>query len=282
MPAFIDLTDQKFHRLTVIHKDNSPKKSKHRNTKWICKCDCGKITSVDSYKLKKGLTKSCGCFKKDNESLDLTNQKFGRLTAVSKYPTIIGKQTKWLCRCKCGNEKIIETRALRSGATVSCGCYNREINLKKNTKHGYAKRGKIGPEYKAWTKIRQRCINPNDPYWKDYGKRGIKVCKRWLNSFENFYSDMGERPSKKHSIDRIDNDGDYTPENCRWATIKEQSNNTRRNIYITIDGVTKTLTQWCRVYGVNPVTANWRIKNGWPSEKAVKEPGNRNRPKNEY
>lgn len=267
MPPFIDLTSQKFNRLTIIRRDKTTK-----GTKWICKCDCGKTTIVDSYKLRSGSTKSCGCFKKENESLDLTDQEFGRLTIISKHQTPVGKPTKWLCRCKCGNEKIIETRALRSGATVSCGCYNREVNLEKNTKHGHAKRGKIGPTYRAWVAIRQRCTNPNDQYWHAYGSRGIKMCKRWVNSYPNFLKDMGERPSKKHSIDRIDNNKSYSHSNCRWATAKEQGNNTRRNVFITIDGIKKTRKQWCDIYNIDESTVAWRIKHSWPIKKAFTSP----------
>jgi len=272
MPAFIDLTGQKFNRLTVIRKDNTPTKTKHRNTKWICECECGKTTTVDNYKLKNGLIKSCGCFKKDNEVLDLTAQKFGRLIAVSRAETKEGKPTKWLCLCKCGNKKVVETRALRSGATVSCGCYNKEVNLKKNTKHGYAKRCQIGPEYKAWAAMKQRCYNQNNQYWTDYGGRGIKVCKRWLNSFENFFNDMGKRPSEKHSIDRIDNNKNYSPANCHWATAKQQCNNTRKNIFITINGIKKTRKQWCNIYNIDESTVAWRIKHGWPVKKAFTSP----------
>lgn len=268
IPAFIDLTEQKFNRLTVIRRDNTSTKTKNRNTKWICKCDCGKITTVDNYKLKNGLIKSCGCFKKDNEVIDLTGQKFGRLKVIKRGKNKSYRAVTWICICDCGNETVVTSIALRTGRTTSCGCYSKEVNLKKNTKHGYAKRGEIGPEYRAWTKIKQRCTNQSDKYWKDYGGRGIKMCKRWLNSFENFYKDMGKRPSKRYSIDRIDNDGDYSPKNCRWATAEQQSNNTRRNILITIDGIEKTREQWCKFYGIDDSTVTWRIKHGWPIKKA--------------
>lgn len=279
-----DLTDKKFGQLEVLSKIEKPKNIKGRGQYWLCRCDCGNETITSTNSLRTGHTKSCGCLIRDKSHLliDLTGQRFGRLTVVKRGKNKSYRAVTWLCICDCGNETIVASIALRTGRTTSCGCYSREVNLKMKTKHGHAKRGNISPEFYTWTGMISRCTNPNEPEFKNYGERGINVCDRWLNSFENFLEDMGERPSKKHSIDRVDNDGDYEPDNCRWATIKEQSNNTRRNIYITIDGVTKTLTQWCRFYGVNPVTANWRIKNGWPSEKAVKEPGNRNRPKNEY
>ena len=122
--------------------------------------------------------------------------------------------------------------------------------------------------YKSWTKMRERCNYPKSNRYASHGARGIKVCKRW-EKFENFYENMGERPSKDHSIDRVDNNGNYEPENCRWATQKEQANNRRSNRWVTIDGVTKTYTEWCEERGIKRNTVTSRLSYGWTIERAL-------------
>ena len=130
----------------------------------------------------------------------------------------------WECLCECGNKTIVSASYLRNGKIKSCGCLRKEGN---NTKHQHTSRSHTpSPTYSSWIKAKQRCNNPNVPNWVDYGGRGIKVCDRWLDSFENFLADMGERPDGT-TIDRINNDGNYEPGNCKWSTPKEQSNNRR-------------------------------------------------------
>jgi len=160
---------------------------------------------------------------------DLTAQKFGRLTA--QWPSGIDrKQVIWLCSCACGSLSYPRSYALRTGTTKSCGCLQRErvreCTSKRNTKHGNAFRGDETVEYRTWASMIQRCINPTVRGWKYYGGRGISVCSRWLK-FENFLADMGVRPSALLSLDRINNDGNYEPSNCRWATRSEQRLNQR-------------------------------------------------------
>lgn len=140
-----------------------------------------------------------------------------------------------LWRCSCGNYVVVENRRVRIGNTKSCGCLKHELDLERNTKHGYAK--DKGPEYNAWIGMKQRCYNPKYPQYKDWGGRGIRVCERWLASFSNFIQDMGPIPGDEYTIDRINNDGNYEPGNCRWATRHEQRINQRprKNMQLLVD-----------------------------------------------
>ena len=185
-------------------------------------------------------------------------QKFNRLTAI-KFVEMRGKSRQyWLFKCDCGNKKIISVGNVKSGQIKSCGC------LRK--KHGMTKTR----TYISWQGMKGRCFNKNREKYKDYGARGITVCDRWLgkNGFENFYTDMGERPEGK-TLDRIDNNGNYCPENCRWSSPKEQANNQRSNILITYKGKTKNMKQWSEELGIKYDIIGMRIRKGWDIKKAL-------------
>lgn len=158
----------------------------------------------------------------------------------------------WLCRCDCGNTVKVRRASLTCGFTISCKCRQKEAHRKT---HGMSEE-KV---FKTWCKMRARCQNASDKSFKDYGGRGIEVCDRWRNSFENFFADMGHPPTPNHTIERKDNDGPYSPDNCRWATLYEQHLNTRRTVRIAYNGATKCLAEWSRIFGINYATLQYRI-----------------------
>jgi hypothetical protein len=219
-----------FGLLTVQRRAAS---SKNGHARWICQCACGRQITAFCSNLRRGLSRSCGCSSRAKrranlaaagKNPDLTGQRFGRLTATARAAD--RRANYWRCACDCGNESVVRGVLLRNGNTQSCGCYSKEVSAaigRNNATHGK----RHVPEYAIWNQIKQRCRNPNATRFSDYGGRGINVCERWAESFEAFYADMGPRPSSKHSIDRTNNDGNYEPGNCRWATGSQQAFNRR-------------------------------------------------------
>lgn len=233
-----DLKGQRFGRLIAVTYV-PPKKG--GCSKWRCKCDCGGFTTAEASSLRRGETKSCGCLRKDLFK-DITGLVVGRLTVV-RVEEKRGKVYFWRCRCECGQEAVVSGVSLRNGNTKSCGCAKMEVLRHRNVTHG-----KTGtPEHRIWSGIKNRCSNQNDKCYKYYGGRGVRVCQRWQDSFENFLEDVGYRPDPSLSLDRIDPRGDYEPGNVRWLTIQEQQRNKRNTIYVTIGGQTKPRTEWQRI-----------------------------------
>jgi len=191
--------------------------------------------------------------------IDLSGKIINRMT-VLRMSEKSGKIIKWTCMCECGNIRDVASYELRTGKTKSCGCYQRDKAkiCKYSDRDIYHSK-----EYSAWVNMKTRCYNKNATRFLNHGGRGIKVCDRWLNSFENFLSDMGKKPSNKHSIDRINNDGNYELSNCRWATQKEQSSNRRTNRFIEYNGKILTLTDWAISLGTtNSLLGEYIKRNG--------------------
>lgn len=162
---------------------------------------------------------------------DLSGLKFGKLLVIQFDSVNKHSQRSWLCLCECGNIKIISGTSLKR-VTKSCGCLAKELIKLRRTSHGNCKNNSTTKEYYTWIGMKNRCNNPKFIGFQNYGERGISVCDRWLNSFDNFLSDMGLAPTKKHSLDRINNNGNYCPENCKWSTAKEQNQNRRKVLCI--------------------------------------------------
>ncbi len=203
---------------------------------------------------------------------DITGNKYGRLTALSREGKR-GPNYTWLCACDCGKQVVLPAIYFTTGNTSSCGCLKRETNIRTFTKHGCAgNREAVGRtrEYRIWLMMKNRCINPKSNTWERYGGRGIKVCDRWRESFGSFIEDMG--PSNGLTIDRINNDGDYEPANCRWATMSEQAYNRRLRHPITFKGETKSITAWARAVGLSSNVVTCRLRMGWSVERALTVP----------
>lgn len=219
----IDLTGQRFGRLVVI--DQAPS-DKAGHARWVCKCECGKEKTVFATNLIRGLTTSCGCVqrqraKENVHAVDITGQRFGQLIAVCLVGKSENGDAQWKCLCDCGKTTVVKYAHLKNGAVKSCGCWN-----KAPKKHGLTAKSIRPRIYGIWEGMKQRCNNPKVDRYPRYGGRGIKVCQEWMDSFESFYKwAMSHGYADNLTIDRINNDGDYTPDNCRWVTIAENIKN---------------------------------------------------------
>lgn len=190
---------------------------------------------------------------------DIAGDKFGKLTALYRLRNYHDTHTYWLCACECGNLTEVYLGSLTSGATTSCGCVVK--------KHGKS----YEPIYRRWIGIRNRCYNKSDEHYKDYGRRGVKVCDEWKDDFMSFYDwAMNNGYDDKLTIDRIDVNGNYEPNNCRWVNMKHQCRNRRSCRYFTYKGDTHCLSEWCEILELNYSTVCTRInKLGWSVEKSL-------------
>lgn len=201
--------------------------------------------------------------------IDMTGQIFWRLKVLEFHSNSKRGAKKWLCQCECGNTVIAERTNLVKGSQRSCGC----LRAENNVVHNMSKT----PVYTNWSNLKARCGRPSHKDYKHYGGRGIELCDRW-QKFENFLEDMGMPPSRKHSVERISNEGNYEPGNCRWATHIEQSNNKRNSLRLELDGITRTQAEWGRVTGLgwaviqNRLTRGKSIREALTTPKRVRDP----------
>jgi hypothetical protein len=253
MPKPIDISGKRFGKLTAIKYMYSEKGQRY----WLFKCDCGREKNIRIVSVTAGKVKSCGCIAENRRIVkdknNLENKKFNNLKLIQFHHKGKGGEY-WTCVCDCGNTKIIKLSDVVGGKIKSCGCLSKKTNLI----HG---KSYCDLYHSVWTGIKQRCFNEKSRDYPRYGGRGITVCEEWKNDFMSFYYWAIKNGYKKGlSLDRINNDGNYCPENCRWATPKEQSNNTRANHIIKYKGVEKTLTEWRRFFNISESNMYSRIK----------------------
>lgn len=285
----------RFGHLVVLAEEQE--RTKNGARKFLCRCDCGELTSVVKYSLLNGNTRSCGCMQGAGSSrralpMPKAGTRFGSLTVIGEAPRkirIIHEKRKdgsirnyeyhermILCRCDCGNTKTVSFSNLRGGQVKSCGCLDKQ-HRESFFVHGATVGNHSTRLYRIWQGIRQRCLKTYSPEWDDYGGRGITVCDEWESSFEAFRTWALSHGYKDDlTIERIDNNDGY-PENCRWATIQEQALNKRSNIKVIIGGQCKTVSQWSSITGISQHTIYSRIKKGWKPELACLTPLLRNR-----
>lgn len=210
--------------------------------------------------------------RKAHNAIDLTGMRFSRLEVMSRAGTKYNTQVFWHCVCDCGKSVLTNTASLRSGHTKSCGCLSRD----RVTKHGMHK----SSEYLIWQQAKERCHNPNKASYQRYGARGIYMVDEWRDDFQRFLADMGTRPSKEHTLERVDNDGPYAPWNCTWATKDVQYRNRRQTVWIEFQGERLCRKDWCRRYGLDEATFAARLSRGWDLERALTTPPKKQRGKN--
>jgi hypothetical protein len=188
---------------------------------------------------------------------DWIGRTFDYITVLGPAP-FTGKPGFVHCECQCGKQWLVLGAKLKNGNTTSCGCKRTERVVAMNSSHRMSR----SPEYKSWAEMRQRCLNPKNPRFHHYGGRGISVCPRWLESFGNFFADMGLKPSSAHTLDRIDVNGNYDPSNCRWATWKQQQNNRRDTVLVEHRGEIRSVTEWSEATGIAKTSLSRYVSNG--------------------
>lgn len=274
MGKVIDLSGKRFGMLTVIKRGcDRYGKTGRKFITWDCVCDCGNIITVDGNNLRTGNTQSCGC---EKPIIDISGMKFGKLTVIEESGRCKNGGVKWKCVCECGKTTNVDGYNLRYGVTKSCGCgmiKGLEIGWSHKT-HGESQTRL----YNIWCGIKNRTSKSTDAkHKKDYYDRGIRICKEWEHSFETFRDWALSHGYKDNlTIDRIDNDGNYCPENCRWTTNYVQSNNRRSNRNYTFNGKTQNISQWARELDISEDMLRDRLVIlGWSVEDALLKPSQR-------
>jgi hypothetical protein len=269
---------------TLIREERRPTAIKNQTRAWaFCRCKCGKEVWIATYRILSGNTKSCGCLcskmisERGTRRTPTVVAEGSRLTVIGHEHrlNIRGEKVMWAnCLCVCGKTKWIQRYAVESGGALSCGCLVRDRTSEVLTKHGMAE----SRAYSTWLNMKARCSNKKLKHYKNYGGRGILVCKEWWDDFSKFYECLAKLLPDGCSdipcgltIDRANNDRGYEPGNIRLATNKQQSRNTRRNRTITIDGVTRCVSEWGEVTGLGNLIAS-RLHEGWDEVDAVKTP----------
>lgn len=269
----IDLTGQRFGRLSVISQAESKHTPSGTYAMWNCVCDCGKEVCVRSKSLRKGKTVSCGCYNRETcseRSLeDLSGKKFGSLYVVDRATDLISPsgahRTRWNCKCECGNVCIKDSYYLKTSPIPSCGCMFATVTSERSKTHGHSK----DRLYKVWSAMRQRCNCMTNKDYALYGGRGISVCPEWDDyacfrgwAYSHGYDENAEKG--KCTLDRIDVDGNYCPENCRWVDMTVQCNNKTNSNKYEMCGVSKTLRDWSNEYGAKYQLVRSRVETyGW-------------------
>lgn len=201
--------------------------------------------------------------------VDLRGQRFERLLVMSRYEETATRErfrnAMWLCQCDCGTKKLVAGANLTTGNTLSCGCLHREQFGSRQRRHGMTK----SPEWRSWSQMIQRCHNAKNGSYRNYGGRGITVCNEWRGSFGRFFADIGPKPSREHSLERVDNDLGYSPSNCRWASRAEQTRNRRNNNLIEFEGEKLCLLDWAARLGVSRGGIYTRINQGASPQEAI-------------
>jgi hypothetical protein len=201
------------------------------------------------------------------KKVEMIGKEFGKWTVLEEVEKRNNKRA-FMCRCDCGKKYVVMGDNLRNGTSVWCMSCSSKIKGTKHNTHGMT----YTRVFKIWAGMVQRCTKPYHIAYKSYGAKGVKVCPEWENSFEVFLKDMGEPPTEDHQIDRINNNGNYEPGNCRWASRKVQQNNRSNNVLITFKGETHSIAEWSKLVGIGETTLHWRMKAGWSHEKVLSTP----------
>lgn len=273
MGTLIDMTGKKFGRLTVLRRDGV---NKQGEAMWRCSCECGGEISTTGTRLRDGITKSCGCLQfEQRQAMGKANygtgknyigQKFGRWTVLARSGKSTSGNALYLCKCDCGKEKVIQINTLTSGQSTSCGCSSAEITRERATIHGYSHH----PLYHVLSDMIDRCYNPNSQEYQRYGARGIKVCDEWRNDKAAFVVwALTHGYERGLQIDRVDNNLGYYPDNCRFVTNRENTNNRRNTVFVEIRGDVMPVTIASELYGVNSKTMSERYRQGYRGEDLI-------------